>query len=267
MALSYRERDHPAQALQVSVSMRINDIIIKETEDYVIINKPAGVLTIPDRHDNQLSSIQGLLKKHFGDIFTVHRLDRETSGVLLFAKNEVAHKYYSQQFEGRNVQKFYLGLVNGQLNQPTGSVKEGIMEHPVIKGKMLASDKGKPSHTDYEVLEAFGLYSLVKLQIHTGRTHQIRVHMKSVGHPIAVDELYGTATPVKLSAIKKGYKLSKHDEEERPLLGRLGLHSFQLHFTDQQGEKQVAEAPLAKDIQAVVTQLRKNSGHVSKLEL
>lgn len=247
--------------------MRIQELIIKETPDYVVLNKPAGMLTIPDRHDNQLSSLQGLLKKHYGEIFTVHRLDKDTSGIILFAKNEVAHKYYSQLFETRNVQKFYKGLVNGQPIPPSGSVDEAIMEHPIQKGKMVTNKKGKNALTDYEVLEAFGLYSLVQLQIHTGRTHQIRVHMKHIGHPIAVDELYGTAVPVYLSAIKKNYKIGKHTEEERPLLGRLGLHAWQLHFTDQQGEKQVVEAPLPKDIQAVVTQLRKNNGQVTRLEL
>ena len=247
--------------------MRITDIIIKETADFVILNKPAGLLTIPDRHDNQLNSLQGLLKKHYGEIFTVHRLDKDTSGVILFAKNETAHKYYSQLFEGRNVKKFYKGLVNGQLSPETGSVDEGIMEHPTIKGRMVTNRKGKNALTDYQVLEAFGLYSLVQLQIHTGRTHQIRVHMKHLGYPIAVDELYGTASPVYLSAIKKNYKLGKRMEEERPLLSRLGLHAWQLHFKDQQGADHVIEAPLAKDIQAVVTQLRKNTGRSTELVL
>src|SRR5215813_4117428 len=117
--------------------MRINDIIIKETDDYVILNKPAGLLTIPDRHDNQLQSLQGLLKKHYGEIFTVHRLDKDTSGLILFAKNDVAHKYYSQLFESRNVKKFYQGIVNGQLIQTSGSVDAPLMEHPVVKGKMV----------------------------------------------------------------------------------------------------------------------------------
>lgn len=247
--------------------MRINDIIIKETADFVILNKPAGMLTIPDRHDNQLQSLQGLLKKHYGEIFTVHRLDKDTSGIILFAKNEAAHKYYSQLFETRNVKKFYKGLVNGQLIPPTGSVDEPIMEHPVIKGKMVTNKKGKNALTDYEVEESFGLYSVVKLQIHTGRTHQIRVHMKHLGHPIAVDELYGTDAPVFLSAIKKNYKLGKRTAEERPLLSRLALHAWQLHFKDQQGEEHIIEAPLPKDIQAVVTQLRKNSGQSSELVL
>lgn len=247
--------------------MRINDIIIKETDDYVILNKPAGLLTIPDRHDNQLQSIQGLLKKHYGEIFTVHRLDKDTSGIILFAKNEAAHKYYSQLFEGRNVKKFYQGLVNGQPIPAEGSVDEPIMEHPVIKGRMVTNRKGKSALTDYKVLEAFGLYSLVQMQIHTGRTHQIRVHMKHVGHPIAVDEFYGTAAPVYLSAIKKNYKLGKRTEEERPLLSRLGLHAWQLQFKDQHGEEVIVEAPLPKDIQAVVTQLRKNSGRTTELTL
>jgi 23S rRNA pseudouridine1911/1915/1917 synthase len=247
--------------------MRINDIIIKETADYVILNKPAGILTIPDRHDNQLQSIQGLLKKHYGTIFTVHRLDKDTSGIILFAKNEVAHKYYSQLFESRNVKKFYKGLVNGQMTPPTGSVDEPLMEHPTIAGRMVTNRKGKTALTDYEVEEAFGLYSLVKLQIHTGRTHQIRVHMKHLGYPIAVDEMYGTASPIYLSSIKKNYKLGRRVEEERPLLGRLGLHAWQLHFKDQQGEEHIVEAPLPKDIQAVVTQLRRNTGRSTELVL
>lgn len=247
--------------------MRIQEIIIKETPDYVILNKPAGMLTIPDRHDNELLSLQGLLKKHYGTIFTVHRLDKDTSGIILFARNEVSHKYYSQLFESRNVKKFYQGLVNGQLTPATGTVDQALMEHPVTKGKMVVNAKGKAATTDYEVVESFGLYSLVKLQIHTGRTHQIRVHMKYLGHPIAVDELYGTETPVFLSAIKKTYKLGKRTDEERPLLKRLGLHAWQLHYTDQQGEEHIAEAPLPKDIQAVVTQLRKNSGRSSELIL
>jgi 23S rRNA pseudouridine955/2504/2580 synthase/23S rRNA pseudouridine1911/1915/1917 synthase len=247
--------------------MRINDIIIKETPDYVVLNKPAGTLTIPDRHDNQLTSLLGMLRKHYGEIFTVHRLDKETSGIILFARNEVSHKYFSQLFESRNVKKFYQGLVNGQLTPATGTVDQAIIEHPVQKGKMAINSKGKAAVTDYEVLESWGLYSLVKMQIHTGRTHQIRLHMKYLGHPIAVDELYGTEAPVFLSSIKKTYKLGKRTEEERPLLKRLGLHAWQLQFTDQQGEAQIVEAPLPKDIQAVVTQLRKNSTRSTDLIL
>ncbi|WP_291910892.1 RluA family pseudouridine synthase [Chitinophaga sp. CB10] len=238
--------------------MRIEEHIILETPDFVIINKPSGMLTLPDRHDNELTSLNGLLKKAYGEIFTVHRLDRDTSGIILFARNEAAHKYYSQLFESREVKKFYLAFVNGQLFPKQGSVDEPIMEHPVQKGKMVTNRRGKASLTDYDVLEEFGLLSLVKLQIHTGRTHQIRVHMKHLGHPVAVDELYGTGEPIRLSAIKKKFKLGKYVEEERPLLSRLALHAAELEFKDRQGNLQKVEAPLPKDMAALLNQLRKH---------
>ncbi len=177
---------------------------------------------------------------------------------MIFAKNEATHKYLSQLFESREVEKYYLGLVNGELPLPEGSVNAGIMEHPVQRGKMVTNAKGRPSLTDYKVEEAYTLYSLVRFRIHTGRTHQIRVHMKHLGHPIAVDELYGTATPVLLSAIKKKFRLGKFTEEERPLLGRLALHAWKLKFVDANGQTVELEAPLPKDIQAVLQQLRKH---------
>ncbi|MBV7532715.1 RluA family pseudouridine synthase [Chitinophaga sp. sic0106] len=238
--------------------MRIEEHIILETPDFVILNKPSGMLTLPDRHDNELTSLLGLLRKHYGEIFTVHRLDRDTSGIILFARNEAAHKYYSQLFESREVKKFYLAMVTGQLVPKEGSVDEAIMEHPVVKGKMVTNRRGKASLTDYKVLEEFGLLSLVKLQIHTGRTHQIRVHMKHLGHPVAVDEMYGTGEPIRLSAIKKKFKLGKYVEEERPLLSRLALHAAELEFKDQQGNVQLVEAPLPKDMAALLNQLRKH---------
>ncbi|MFB6457553.1 RluA family pseudouridine synthase [Chitinophaga sp. Hz27] len=240
--------------------MHIEEHIILETPDFIIVNKPSGMLTLPDRHDNELTSLNAVMKKAYGNIFTVHRLDRDTSGIILFARNETAHKYYSQLFESRDVQKFYLGIVNGQIVPKKGSVNEGIMEHPVQKGKMVTNRKGKASLTDYEVQEEFGLFSLVRMQIHTGRTHQIRVHMKHLGHPIAVDELYGNGEPVKLSTIKKKFKLGKHTEEERPLLSRLALHAAMLVFKDQQGVEHTVEAPLPKDMAAVLNQLRKHKG-------
>jgi 23S rRNA pseudouridine955/2504/2580 synthase/23S rRNA pseudouridine1911/1915/1917 synthase len=240
--------------------MRIEDHILLETPDFVVVNKPSGMLTLPDRHDNELVSLVALMKKTYGEVFTVHRLDRETSGIILFARNEAAHKYFSQLFESREVKKYYLGLVSGQPMSKQGNISEGIMEHPVQKGKMVTNRKGKPSSTDYEVLEEFGLYSLVRMQIHTGRTHQIRVHMKFLGHPIAVDEFYGSAQPVLLSTIKKKFKLGKHTEEERPLLGRLALHAATLVFKDPAGKEYIIEAPLPKDMHALLTQLRKHRG-------
>ncbi len=122
---------------------------------------------------------------------------------------------------------------------------------------MTINKNGKPSTTEYEVIEDFGIYSLVKFQIHTGRTHQIRVHMKHLGHPIACDEMYGNPQPVLLSSFKKKYKLSLHDEEERPLLSRMALHSHQLIFEDAAGKNHNLVAELPKDMRALVQQLYK----------
>ncbi|MEO7765980.1 MAG: RNA pseudouridine synthase, partial [Ferruginibacter sp.] len=132
------------------------------------------------------------------------------------------------------------------------------MEHPIFKGQMVINKKGKPSLTDYEVIEELGKYSLVKFQIHTGRTHQIRIHSKNIGHPIVCDPLYGDGKPVLLSSIKKKYKLSRHDEEERPMLNRVALHSYRLKFKDEEGQDFDLEAELPKDIRALIQQLKKN---------
>src|SRR5919199_1472143 len=147
--------------------MKIAEHIIFQDEDLVAINKPAGVLTIPDREGNV--SLKNYLKQALGEIYTVHRLDKDTSGVVVFAKNEAAHKQLSQLFEGRDVQKYYLGLVLGKLATDSGSIDAPITEHPVKKGSMVVNKKGKPSLTDYKVLEAFRFFSWLQFQIHTGR--------------------------------------------------------------------------------------------------
>jgi 23S rRNA pseudouridine955/2504/2580 synthase/23S rRNA pseudouridine1911/1915/1917 synthase len=231
-------------------------VIIFENEDFVALNKPAGMLSIPDREGKE-PSLKSWLKEKYGNIFTVHRLDRETSGLIVFAKNEETHKFLSLAFEERTVKKIYAGIVSGALIEKKGSIDMPVIEHPVKKGMMTVNQKGKPSLTDYESVEDLGLYSLVEFRIHTGRTHQIRVHMQYLGHPIACDELYGDARPILLSSIKRNYKLSKLEEEERPILQRLALHSRYLHFTDSHGQLHALEAPLPKDMRALLQQLRK----------
>jgi 23S rRNA pseudouridine955/2504/2580 synthase/23S rRNA pseudouridine1911/1915/1917 synthase len=190
-------------------------------------------------------------------MYVVHRLDRDTSGVICMAKNETSHKYLSKLFQEHEVGKFYAGLVIGRVVPESGSIESPIAEHPTIKGKMIAARKGKASLTDYRVVEQWPLYSLVQFQIHTGRTHQIRVHMQSIGHPIVCDELYGDGKPFMLSAIKRKYKLSDKEESERPLLNRLALHAYRLIFYKEDGTEVMAEAPLPKDIAACVNQLNK----------
>ena len=121
---------------------------------------------------------------------------------------------------------------------------------------MITGKKGKASRTDYKVLEQWPLYSLVEFRIYTGRTHQIRVHIQSIGHPIICDDLYGDGQPFLLSNIKKKYNAGKY-EEEKPLMNRLALHAYKLVFTNQNGKEVVAIAPLPKDMAACVNQLNK----------
>lgn len=232
--------------------------IIFENDDFIALDKPSGMLTIPDRHDETQLSLYKILSNQYGKIFIVHRLDRDTSGLVLFAKNEAAHKYLSQLFEKRNIEKNYLGIIRGRLTDKKGIINEPIAEHPTHKGIMTITKKGKPSLTEYNVLEDYGIYSLVQFNIQSGRTHQIRVHMKSTGHPIACDPVYGDGNAILLSSFKKKYKLSQHDEEERPLINRLALHSHQLNFKDANGNEHSLEAPLPKDMKAVLQQLKKN---------
>lgn len=230
--------------------------IIFQNDDFVAVNKPSGLLTIPDREGKE-PSLKTVLKEKFGEIFTVHRLDRDTSGLVVFALNERMHKHLSQQFESRETEKIYNGLVLGKPAQTEGVINEPIAEHPIKKGLMTVWRKGKESLTEYDVLESYRLYSWMRFRILTGRTHQIRVHTKHIGHPVACDALYGDGKPVLLSGIKAKFKLSQTDEEERPLLNRLALHSSQLAFKDINGEKVSLEAPLPKDLRATLNQLKK----------
>ena len=239
--------------------MRISDFVIAETENWIALNKPSGLLSIPDREGKEVS-LKKLLIEKYGNIFTVHRLDKDTSGLIVFAKNETAHKHLSLQFENRSTTKIYQGIVIGSPQNKKETINASIMEHPVKKGTMVINRKGKEAITDYEVLEDFGIYSLVKFQIHTGRTHQIRIHMKDLGHPIACDEVYGDGKTILLSSFKKKFNLAKNVEEEKPILGRLGLHSQKLSFTDIDGKKHVLETELPKDFRALLQQLRKWRG-------
>ena len=200
------------------------------------------------------------MSEQYDKIFIVHRLDRDTSGLVLFAKNEASHKYLSQLFEKRNIEKIYFGIVKGSLADGASSINEPIAEHPFHKGTMVINKKGKPSLTDYKVLYDYGIYSAIRFNIQSGRTHQIRVHMKFTGHSVACDPVYGDGKPILLSSFKKKYRLSEKDEEERPLLSRLALHSYQLRFKDAHSIEHSLEAPLPKDIKALLQQLKKNRG-------
>lgn len=231
---------------------------IYEDSDIVAYNKPSGLLSIPDRYNKDIPCLYHLAAALHEDLFVVHRLDKDTSGVICFAKNEASHKYMSGLFESREPEKYYLALVHGRPMQQKGSITVPIAPHPVHKGRMSVQKKGRSSRTDYEVLEMWHAFSLLKLRLYTGRTHQIRVHLQHLGHPVVCDPFYGQESPVYLSAIKKKFKLSaKEDEVERPLLQRLGLHASSLIFTNAKGLRVEIEAPLPKDMAVTLKQLAK----------
>ncbi len=235
--------------------------LLYEDECLIVVGKPAGLLTIPDRMGNK-DSLLGMLEKKYGKVFVVHRLDRETSGVLCFARTEQAHRHLSMQFERHTTDKFYFALIDGVLHHEEGEIDKPIGEHPTAAGKMTVTNSGKPSLTFYRVAERFKRYTLAEVLIKTGRTHQIRVHFQSIGYSLAVDALYGRRAAFYLSEIKgKSYKSGKHSEEERPLMERTSLHAARLRLDHPvTGERMEFIAELPKDFAAVLSQLRKWGG-------
>jgi 23S rRNA pseudouridine955/2504/2580 synthase/23S rRNA pseudouridine1911/1915/1917 synthase len=240
------------------MTLKLADHTIFQNDDFIAINKPSGVLTIPDREGKEIS-LKKLLKEAYGDIFVVHRLDRDTSGIVVFAFNEKMHKHLSLQFEARETKKIYNGLVLGKPEPEEGVINEPIAEHPTKKGLMTVWRKGKESVTEYRTLENHRYFSWMEFHILTGRTHQIRVHMKHLGHPIVCDPLYGDGKPVLISQLKRNFKLSQAEDEERPILSRLALHAAQLTFKDIDGNDVSLDAPLPKDLRATLNQLSKQA--------
>jgi 23S rRNA pseudouridine1911/1915/1917 synthase len=230
--------------------------IIHENERFLVVDKSSGLLTIPDRMQTA-KSLKEMLQEKYGSIYTVHRLDRDTSGLVIFARNEKTHQYLCSLFENREIEKYYVGVVIGKPGASEGTIDAPMAEHPTLKGTMTVHRNGKAAITSYQVLEAYKPFSLVSFQLHTGRTHQIRVHAKHMGHPLAVDELYGDGKPVLLSSIKSGYKLSKQEDEERPFINRLALHAHKVVFVDETSEKITLESAIPKPFLALMKQMSK----------
>lgn len=232
--------------------------VLYEDDHIVALDKPSPFLTIPDRYIHSEESLYTLLKLSYNEIFVVHRLDRETSGVILFAKNPEAHRILSMAFEGREVKKEYIAIVQGIPAEKDGVIDMPIAEHPSKKGMMIPSKHGKESVTEYHVIESYDRFSLLSLFPQTGRTHQIRVHCKAIGHPLAVDPMYSERKAFYLSEIKKKYKRGDEFAEERPIISRCTLHAKSIRFKHPaDGRDMFIESPVPKDMNALISQLSK----------
>lgn len=231
--------------------------LIFENEDYLIINKAASLLSIPDRYNAKLENLFDILNSIYGKIFTVHRLDKDTSGIMIFAKNENAHRYFSLLFQNQEIQRIYHVVIDGVLPQDSLEVDIPIIANPAKKGLSMPSARGKHSLSIFRKIEEFRHSSLVEVQLITGRHHQIRVHASAIGNPLLVDRDYGNRTEFYLSKVKRKFNLKKNTEEQ-PIIDRLSMHAYQLKFKDFKSREIVnftAEYP--KDFNVLVKQLRK----------
>ena len=203
--------------------------ILYEDADLAVINKPAGMVVHVGAGVRQGTLVNALLG-HFSELSEsggherpgiVHRLDKQTSGLLVVAKNDLTHANLSKQFQSRTVKKQYWALVHGLFEKRQGEIKSPIGRDARNRIKMTTrSNRGRVAHTDYEVVEELAKFALVRLDIRTGRTHQIRVHLASIKHPIVGDTLYGAPSRIQLPGTVQGI----------PTLDRNFLHAYSLEF-------------------------------------
>lgn len=232
--------------------------VIYSDDDFIVLNKRSGILIAADRYNPDAPRLDLMAEKEFGKLYAVHRIDKDTSGLIIYAKNLEAQKGISMQFEQRKVQKTYHALVYGHplwedLHVDLALEPDGDARHRTVVNKKF----GKPSVTDFHLIGVCGPYSWIEAKPKTGRTHQIRVHLAANNLSIVCDPLYsGNQKPVRLSEVKR--KWNGDEDEERPLLSRLALHAYKIQFEHPATHEQVTfTAPYARDMEAVRKQFAK----------
>lgn len=235
-----------------------NYTTIYSDNDIVVLNKRSGLLIASDRYNPDEPRLDLEAEKEFGKLYAVHRIDKDTSGIIIYAKNPEAHKELSLQFEKRLVEKTYHCLVYGHplwqdLHVTIPLLPDGDQRHRTIANKKI----GKPSVTDFRLIGTCGSFSWIEAKPKTGRTHQIRVHLAENGFSIVCDPLYsGNQKPVRLSEIKRNWHGDEY--EEKPLLSRLALHAYKITFTHPTTKEKVTfKAPYPKDLDSTRKQLAK----------
>jgi 23S rRNA pseudouridine955/2504/2580 synthase len=230
-------------------------LILFEDDDFFLLNKPPHTSTLDERHQDKSESMLRMAKEYHPDAQVGHRLDKETSGALLFAKNPVAYRHIAMQFEHRQVGKIYHAIVGGihqfegvLVNLPILPLKVGVVK--------IDRQEGKEAETLFNTLEVYRAHTLVECMPFTGRMHQIRIHLQCLKAPIVMDFLYG-GPEIFLSQIKRKFKLAK-DTEEQPLIQRVALHARSLIFEGVKGNRIQVEAPYPKDMAALIRQLEQN---------
>lgn len=251
--------------------------VLFEDADLLALSKPSGLLTSPDRYDPDRPNLMKLLHAGIAEnkpwarergltyLSNAHRLDFETSGVILLAKNKPVLVQLADLFGSEKPVKKYVALVQGIPTEDEFEIDAKLAPHPIRLGMMRVDPKnGKKSITKFSVLEKFSRWTLMRCEPLTGRTHQIRIHLRHAGVPIVGDELYG-GKPLWLSRLKPNYRL-KPGREERPLMSRVALHAEQLELKHPATAQIISiTAPWPKDFTVAVKYLRQFAGSGARL--
>ncbi len=240
---------------------RENFTVIFEDEHIVVFNKASGILTAADRYDNDAPRLDVLAEENHGKLLAVHRIDKDTSGLIVYAKTAEAHRELSMAFEKREVKKVYHALVYGRPMWEEKLCDASLMIDGDARHRSVVNKRqGKSSKTQFKVLGSCNAFSWIEARPITGRTHQIRAHLLHEGFQIVCDPLYGgNQKAIRLSDIKRSWKGDVF--EERPLLERLALHAYSIEFAHPiTGEQVQFVAPYSKDMDSLRKQLAKLYG-------